>query len=363
MRVPAHKRWLVIGAAVLGAGLRLWLATLGHNYDLESYLVVGEAGFDTNVYAFTSRYNYGPIWWVITNIAYGVTSLLGGGTVLFHVVVAALLTSTDAAIAWFLSRRFDLTMGLLFFLNPVTILITGFHSQFDNLALLVALLAVDRYARDPEHAGLTGRQRRALALLGVSLMIKHIAIVFPLWLAFRRSERRARVAVIAIPFGVFLAGFLPFVWSWDRIVDNVFLYRSDPNAPLLANVFGYGFAATWIPTMFFLVAVLALGWWTRHRNAIDSLLLYTIGLVAAAPAVANQYLAIPVAAGVRFRQWLFYAYSLAVTLFLLIDSDGLSWDLGIYLTPGRFYGLATLLLALMLVAILRDHTRSINAHA
>ena len=49
-----------------GIMLRFIAMSLGHNYDFESYCVVGEiAGNFKNVYANTYRYNYGPIFFMI----------------------------------------------------------------------------------------------------------------------------------------------------------------------------------------------------------------------------------------------------------------------------------------------------------
>ena len=54
-----------------GIMLRFIAMSLGHNYDFESYCVVGEiAGNLKNVYANTVRYNYGPIFFMIQGTLY-----------------------------------------------------------------------------------------------------------------------------------------------------------------------------------------------------------------------------------------------------------------------------------------------------
>jgi hypothetical protein len=59
-RIP---RALFITGVAIGVGLRIWVSTLGYNFDFESYAVVASI-IDSggNVYAETHRYNYGPVW-------------------------------------------------------------------------------------------------------------------------------------------------------------------------------------------------------------------------------------------------------------------------------------------------------------
>ena len=55
--------WFFLVVVVLGVALRLWMATLGHNWDLASYQTVAQiVDAGGNVYAETERYNYGPLW-------------------------------------------------------------------------------------------------------------------------------------------------------------------------------------------------------------------------------------------------------------------------------------------------------------
>ncbi|NDC42048.1 MAG: hypothetical protein EBZ77_10945, partial [Chitinophagia bacterium] len=120
--------------------MRLWLSTLGHNFDFESYMeVVGLMERGKNVYAETCRYNYAPAWmWILL----GLKTAFGAQ---FRLAVAVVPSLADIAIAWLLYRRGNKLPALLFVWAPVCIMISGFHNQFDNLAILIALLAV-RYA-------------------------------------------------------------------------------------------------------------------------------------------------------------------------------------------------------------------------
>jgi hypothetical protein len=54
---------LLILVVSLGFGLRIGLAHFGHNFDFDSFqIVAGLVQDHENVYASTTRYNYGPIW-------------------------------------------------------------------------------------------------------------------------------------------------------------------------------------------------------------------------------------------------------------------------------------------------------------
>lgn len=86
----------------------------------------------------------------------------------------------DIGIAIILGRRFGL-IAYVFLLNPIGIMLTGYRSHMDNVAILFGLAAWEIFAY------------RALSiktillsgiLLGLSLSTKHILIAFLVWLLF-----------------------------------------------------------------------------------------------------------------------------------------------------------------------------------
>ena len=60
-------QWLIPSIViVLGMGLRFVVALIGHNPDFEAFLVVRDiAKHGGNVYAQTTSYKYGPVWFSI----------------------------------------------------------------------------------------------------------------------------------------------------------------------------------------------------------------------------------------------------------------------------------------------------------
>src|SRR5688500_5479310 len=182
-RVSGIDMGLLSLACAAGVALRLWLASRGHNYDMDSWRSIADVAREHwNVYAATPRYNYGPVWfgvlWLLDR-AHDVLPLGRFGTESFHVVIASLLALADVVIAVLLFRAFGLLPGLLFILNPVSVLLSGYHSQFDNLAVLPALGAW--LLVRPQFGGADVSRRRWVAaalLLGLSLATKHFMIFF-----------------------------------------------------------------------------------------------------------------------------------------------------------------------------------------
>ncbi len=186
---------------------------------------------------------------------------------------------------------------------------TGFHNQFDNLALLVGLVAVMLYERDGVRV-FSKWQWAGLLLLGISLAIKHVLFLFPLWMAAKQQKLWQRVLVLMVPILVFALSFLPYWFDGrDGIIQHVFLYRSVGNTLFSTPV--------WIG----LLSISAIVF--RRWHPMESLLIYTCILVATSPAVANQYLAIPLVFILTHWNWIFLAYMLFCFAHLLVDESGL----------------------------------------
>jgi hypothetical protein len=309
-------------AILIGAALRFVVASRGHNYDVDSYRIVAEIlQRGGNVYSETSRYNYGPIWFILLGLFQAAVTVLHLPADMFRGFIIALLVVTDIGIALFLRRNFRTRAAVLFFLNPVSIIITGYHNQFENIPILTGLLAArvfDTSMREKSELHL-----RCPCLLGLSLVLKHILFLFPLWLALKPGQKlRDRLTVLVLPALIFLLAFVPF-WSAGRegILRNVFGYRSLENAPLL-HVLAPSWLAPAVAPMFLFLSALIIGAVVFRRSGVESLLLYSFMLVIFAPAIANQYLVIPIAAMAVFPNWLFGIYTLLTTLYLSADSNG-----------------------------------------
>lgn len=335
----------------IGVTARLVLPFRGHNFDVESYKIVAEirdAG--GNVYAETSRYNYGPVWFYVLDAIDTTVQFAGGGNVLFRHAVAWFLVGVDVALAVLLAKRFNWWVGVAVLLNPVSMIITGYHSQFDNLAVLLAFAGV---------VLVFPRQERAryefwlgLLLLGTSLATKHVFVILPFWLALRPLGRRDRALMLTGPYLVFVGSFFPY-WAVGRegIIANVIEYRSFANAPLLVGL-------TWfnpsheLATVFLLFALGVAGFATMQCRPEFSLGVYTVVVVAFSPAIANQYLAVPVSGIAILGIGWFLPYVAVATYHLVVDGSGLglAHRLPTPFTAGQLYVLSTIFLASGLMA-------------
>lgn len=307
----------------IAVGLRFAVAGFGSNYDLDSYRIVADLVLDgENVYARTDRYNYGPVWFVILG-AFEWIARLFSTPELFRLQIIALLSAVDVAVAVMVARRWGYGASAAFLLSPVAIIITGFHNQFDNLAVALGLAAV--LVLDGRRDAPLGRRDMAgLGLLALSLAVKHVLIVFPLWLLLRQRTWSRRAAVVVVPYGLFGLFFVPWVDGGRAgMVDNVIRYRSYANAPFV-SLFTGDVPPETLAMVVLLAAMALAAWLTRSTTLPEAFLVHLLVLVVFSPAVANQYLAIPLVAIAVWRTPWSWVWTAVATFFLVVDTDGLA---------------------------------------
>lgn len=329
---------IMVGTLLAGIIARFVAMTIGYNFDFESYKIVGDIVTSAgNVYAETTRYNYGPVWFSILGVFREIGSWTANPDVVFRALIVGLLTCVDIAIAFLLKRKFGLWAFVLFFLNPISIVISGYHNQFDNLAVLIGLLALLVMPK-PGAQDITKKHVYGVLLLGLSLMTKHIFFVIPLWLFIREKSLKVKLFVLLAPVAIFAISFIPFALSggYEGILQNVFLYKSFANAPLLTALVSPGILAVVSPTIIFLVALIAVGFMTRRLPVFEAGLWYLLVLVAFAPAIANQYLAIAMPAVVSLGVIFFIPYVILAGMLLIVTSvNGLQLERFASLIPDR----------------------------
>jgi hypothetical protein len=338
-----RARWLRVALVVLFAfALRVGISFRGHNYDMDSWTVTaGLALIGESPYGVTSRYNYGPVWYAILfplawlHETLGLQRLLGAES--FHAVIAAFLSLVDIAVAWLLSRRAGRWAALLFLFNPVLILLTGYHSQIDTLAVLFGLLAWV-LIESRTIAMSWPRLIASAALLALSLATKHVLILLPVWLVMSRAvipDFTKRFAYAGVAYALFASSFVPFARTADAIGGiwtQVIAYEGVPFAgallpKLLSFVMSASAAAKPVPVvhlslskLLFVIILMLVGVvvaWKKPREMFER---YLLALVIFTPAMADQYLAIPlVACATALRSWATWAYC-AVALAILLVS-------------------------------------------
>ena len=327
--VPIGPRTTALLAAgfLAAAAVRVgYLASLPPNWDTDAYAeVVSTLDSGGTLYRDTPRYNYSPLWSLVLRVLARIARV---SALPLDRTVGGFLLLVDAATAWLVFRVARDVLGrapesaagaaLLFFANPVSVFVTGFHAQFDGIAIAFLLAAI--WLEGRRHA----RPIAAAGALAASLLAKHVTAFHPLvFLRRRGSARGLPLAAALAPYGVFLLSFLPYWNVRSDVADRVFAYRSlaeDYGTSMLRKLPG---VPHWAPTaVFVVVSLLAALAFRRLGPARASLLLFLVILVLA-PGMAEYYFVWPIALGSLFGGAGYAVYTIVVSAFFLGSPDGL----------------------------------------
>jgi hypothetical protein len=318
-------------AAVVSIALKIILASRWSDYDVGSYEVVASMVLHgRSVYANTERYNYAPLWSLFLAGLKQVSAWLPPvGRHTFHMTVAGFLALVDVALAALLATKYQFDAGVFFLCCPVTIILTGSYSQFDNFALLAGFAA---WVLIREGNSTWSRTLCAGAMLGLSLAIKHVCFLFPLWLIFwpGLGNLRKRIACAAIACALFGASFLPYAADAPTragIVQHVFLYRSRFYYSILHLLAGsqhfwlVSARETHTLTLVWMALLTAAGIIAARRKS-DLFGMYLLAMVACSPALNDYYLALPVlACAIFYPRWPIWSF-LGAAMVVLFSSPG-----------------------------------------
>ena len=322
-RVENSATLLII--VLLGLAARLFFAYhTTCNHDIVSWYIdrdILKQG--RNVFAQTARYNYSPFWFWVLELLAQVNRLLPQFSFMFILRIFLTLVDTVtlvvvvrlAQIIHFSPRK----AAALFFLNPIGVIITGYHGQFDNIPVLFLLLAIMVYLR-------YGTRLFYLSwfLLTTGLIAKH-EIVQQLLIFFRESTRSKIKALFWFSLSVvlFLLFFAPYWKEGSQgILANVFQYGgiSRPYGFMLLEV--VPIVAQW--HKYFFIALLVI--WpfcykTSYilRSSLAGMLLF---LVFASGISAQQFV-LPIALAALQPSFGFYLFTTVTSLFLLGNIDEL----------------------------------------
>ena len=310
---------IVALAILLSMYLKIVTSTLGYNPDVESWKIAGDIVLDgKSVYAHTNRYNYGPLWSYVLGFLNNFALKNGHSTISqFHTYVVALLTLVDCAIAYFIFKLFGKRPALLFLLNPITILLTGYHSQFDNVAVLFGLIGWYLYThKKSTHSSYLFWG--SAFFFGISLIFKHILILFPVWLLFssyhKDKKLLLKISHVVVIYLLFFMSFrveeylhpnerLPIV---NGVKQFVFGYKGPSGHSALLNVLELfvpvGYVGNFLDkmpvvkgyTFLFFSLVTMYGFFTRKRlgSTLYYFPVYLLAFFSFSTSMADQYIAI-----------------------------------------------------------------------
>ena len=344
---PGSRRWpawplILLVALLVRLPPALWLP-LGATFDIDSYRLVTDAllsGQEVYVAA-VGRHPYLPFQMYVM----GAMAALATATGLPYVVAIKLpAVLADVALTGLIyrmvteggaggrqGRDWAAYLALLYALNPVSLLVSSYHGQFEAITLL--LLAASLWLFERRRAGASG------AALGLAILNKTWPVAFLPVVLIRLSSWRARFGYAALAVGI------PAL----AIVAYLLAYNADP-APMLGRALthrgnpGYwGPSAVLVPAAaarpglqplagalvalrnwLLLAAVLFSLWWTQRQSARDAWLTLLLGVFAVTVGFGIQWLVWLVPFGLLVGQdRRLRVYSLAAALMLTVHLYGL----------------------------------------
>ncbi len=291
-----RPRTILAAVIIVGTLTRLFLAssTFG-NYDMESFYIVNHiVSLGGNVYLETARYNYSPVWFSLLNLINVIVPSLP-----LFLKIRWFLTGVDLATVVVLTlilreqRKISLVPIILFYLNPVSFLITGYHSQFENIPVLLLLVGILFYLREQNRSQKHGITLWVFATLGV--IIKH-DIIFQLIMSVTRTSyrRRVRFLLVCISGILFLLTFLPFIKdALQPIILHVFLYDSGE------SLYGLTLLIQYQPLFrnLFIICVLIYPMFVKTDDIIVHALMCYLFFLTFTTGIAEHYFVMPLAVG------------------------------------------------------------------
>jgi hypothetical protein len=240
----------------------------------------------------------------------------------FHFVVRSFLSGVDLLTLGVLLliagvRKLPAARTAIFFyLCPVTFLITGYHGQCENLAILMVLTGIYMYLRFANKPIL---RIALLWLFGTAGMVAKHNIFYELIICLNSSIKRywIKVPLFVISVIIFLSMFLPY---WDesgkRIIDNVFKYGSQTKVYGITSLF-------MLPNLknLFVPAMCLFPLFLKSKDIIAQCLLGMLFFLTFTTGIAVQYFVLPVALGALRPSKYFLLYTLLASFYILG-----SWD-------------------------------------
>lgn len=319
----------IIGLAYL---IRVSVSSFGNNYDFDSYKFVVLALQNGITPWETYRYNYGISWAFLLFI---LEFLSMGNEIFFRYLIILVLTLADIYIAYIIWIKFGKKFALIFLFNPVSIIITGYYNQFDNLALAIGLAAIVNMEKK-------GNQFKSFALLFLSLITKHNLLLFLFWIFISKRLQREKYFLATFPILAFFVHFLPFIFVSrevrDAVLSNVFMYWSNNNAPLwqllvrnkeliesLSNNNLWHHGRVWM--LLFFVSVSIFGFFRSQKCIINNFFAYTLALVFFSSAITSQFFAIAAIGASSFYNPAFLTFFIFGMVWLVTEPSGLEIDI------------------------------------
>ncbi len=251
-----HPLWTLVA---IGIAVRLVLAFAFYgNHDIHTWARVDAqldhnplSVYDLNTEIFGVKgwaWPYPPLYLAWIELASGLAGLTGvpfHGTVQLLPILAdvGLAVSIYAYLGWRgAGGRSRLAGAALVMLGPCFIAISGYHGQFDQVAILPAVLGLMAWERSPTGS----RAIRSGLLIGLGTAMKSVPVLLVLPLLASARSWRARAWLLATAVAVPALVLVPFLVADPTGVLDLRHYQGLPGRGGLSLVTDPGNASAWI---------------------------------------------------------------------------------------------------------------------
>ena len=288
------RRQQTAALVILALAVRLLFVLIAtDNIDVQNYRRVADQLAEQGIYAIYVQtpgiYPYPPVWMWAEMIGVWLADLIGGS---YSFWVRAPIVLADVLIVGILAawqtkgrRPAGLRAALFYAVNPVAILVTCLHGQFDAIPISFLLMAA-YWLLLHDRIWYTGWA------LAVAVAVKGFPVLMLPSFAACKQRGRDRLIIVGLAFVTLLLLLLPYaVRSPAAILHELFGYRGaallgllvpvrSVYVPLLHSSFPVPLTEQILSasTYLFLLAYLAYTWWMWRRGAV--LLLDIIGVFA-----------------------------------------------------------------------------------
>ena len=310
---PGGRRWpgwplIVLAALLVRLPPALWLP-LGATFDIDSYRLVTDAllsGREVYV-AVVGRHPYLPFQMYIM----GAMATLANATGLPYVVAIKLpAVLADVALTGLIyravaaegaggrrGRDWAAYLALLYALNPVSLLVSSYHGQFEAITLL--LLAAGLLLFERRRVGASG------AALGLAVLNKTWPVLFLPVILIRLKSWRARIGYAALAIGIPALAVAAYLLAYDAdpapMLGRALTHRGNPGywgpsavlvpaAALRPALQPLADALVAVRNWLLLAAVLLTLWWTQRQSARDAWLTLLLSVFAVTVGFGIQWL-------------------------------------------------------------------------
>jgi len=330
----AESKTALVSAVALiilnGTIIRLFLAyTCCGNCDMYSFetfanifIKGGNVYTDTNI-----RYPYSPIWFILLGFLKRIQIAFPVFT--FHFVQRTFMCGIDLLTLLFLiliskTKKISIiNTTLLFYLNPVSFLLTGYHGQFENLAVLMILIGIFGYFKLENNPVLRGSILWVFSTLG--MVVKHnVFYELIVCVKFVTKTYKLRFFLLVVSGLIFLSLLIPYLDDGSkRVVKSVFLFSSIKESYGI-NTFFYFKELKYL----FVLGLFIYPFFLKNKDIIKQCLLCALFFLVFTTGIGIQYFILPVAFGALYPSKGFLLYSLTTSLFILGSVNNV--NLGIF---------------------------------